>query len=117
MDVYRFVIKENDPGKIYTPGISHGYGVGSRVDLLHKVGKYMVIRFPGASDWSGVGMSPEYYGAEYLLCEIVCFQEGSKNIETDFFKVLERCQPARFWRACKKDYIKMANDLAAQEEG
>ena len=112
MDEYRFVIKENDPGKIYTPGISHGHGVGSRVDLLHKVGKYRVVRIPGASDFSSRGQT-EYYGAQYLLCEIY---DRYNEDKFEWFKVLEKCQPGRFWRACKKDYIKMANDLAAQEE-
>lgn len=111
MDVYKFIIKENDPGKIYTPGVSHGYGVGSRVDLLHKVSRYMVIKIPGASDFSGRGQS-EYYGSQYLLAEAYDpYNEGSLT----HFKVLERTQPGRFWRATKKDYIRMANDLAAQE--
>lgn len=115
MDEYRFQIKEWDPGKIYTPGISHGYGVGDRVDLLYKVDKYMVIRFPGASDWSGVGMFPKYYGAEYLLCEVVDTKEGLRYSEGDFFRVLERVQPGRQWSKVKKDFIKKAEELAKEE--
>lgn len=102
MDSYRFLIKENDPGKIYTPGVSHGYGVGSRVDLVYRNDKFMVVRFPGASDWFGIGMSPEYYGSEYLLCEIV---------SDDRFDVIERVQPGRKWYKCKKEMIEKCNRL------
>jgi hypothetical protein len=108
METYKFYIPEDEPNKIITPGISHGYGVGNKVDLLHKNGKYMVVKFPGASDWAGRFSTPEYFKTEYLFVKII----DRNGLIAEHFEVIERKEPGRFWKKLKTEYINRCNELS-----
>jgi hypothetical protein len=110
MNDYRVRFDEKYPDKVFVPGVSFGYGIGSELPLLHRSGDYLVVKIPGSSDWSGIGET-EYYGSEYLLCKL-CLHSIGREGSGDYLKILERKQPGRFWAKTKRDFINKANQLA-----
>lgn len=56
-----FRLKQDLRGNWFTPGLRHGYGVGSNVELIEQKGQRAIIKIKGAADWSGIGMKPEYF--------------------------------------------------------
>jgi len=106
-----FVIR--DDGRLHFPGVEFGYGNALPVQVARK-GKYLVARTPPRRNWSGVGLSPEYSRAEYLLVEIGPDNLGRSGGGEWFrvVKIIEKVEPGAKWQAEARRLVAKMEELA-----
>lgn len=108
---YKFYIRETEPNKIVTPGVSHGYGVGNKIDLIHKEKDFMVVRFPGANEFSSRGSS-EYYPTRYALVKII----DKYGTFDEYFEIIEEIEPGKRWKKTKDDLVAKCKAMQVERD-
>ena len=85
----------NTRSGLYVPGIDFGY---TGIHIVKDFGKYLILKNPGQTAWSGVGMT-SYYPANYRIVKVVWWDSQYTCVE----EIGREIEPGQKWRACIAD--------------
>lgn len=108
-----------DGDRIHVHGVSFGYG-DSNPYILHQGKNHLVVKQPGAGDWSSIGQS-DYSPARYHLIRIEWLDGdwvGDEWIDNIWFKsmeIIESVVPGRKWHATKKRLIEQLKKIETED--
>lgn len=87
--------------KIIFRGVSFGYGIGGRLDIIYRNGSYLIAYHKTSADWVGLGQTASV-PATYMLVVI------DDKVAT----VIKDISPGYQWRKARKELIAECDKLA-----
>lgn len=105
------IFSQGEDGKAKS-GVDFG---GGPLMLIHQAGRYRVYHHTGGTQWVSYFTGRAYSAAAYLLVRIDPARVPRENIERA--TILLEVEPARKWRACKRQMIRACDLLSALERG
>ena len=101
--------------KIYkTPALDVSgidYGGGNNPEILHRNGKYAVVRVKGSRQWAQVGAT-KYYGSTYYLIELTFDKTSGIGVDWYKFYELKDIDPGNYWQQALKTLKAECDELA-----
>lgn len=77
---------------LYTPGIDWG---PKGLHIVKDFGEYLILKNPGHTGWSGIGMT-DYYPTDYCIVKVIKWDSEFNYVE----RIGRPVEPGQKWRAC-----------------
>lgn len=90
---------------LYVPGWDFG---PKGLHIVKDFGEYLILKNPGHTGWSGIGMT-EYYPTNYRIVKVIKW-DAKYNYADEIGKSVE---PGQKWRACIADLTAQVEKLLA----
>ena len=103
---FHFNIEIRADGSVRTPGVNFG----GHVVLVHRQGRYAVLRVPSGSHWAGIG-SRSSHGSKWMLVKVVHETTPAARSLTgraftrDVATIVDEAEPGTKWHATRNRMV------------
>jgi hypothetical protein len=109
----QFTAKINARGILESPHVDFG----KPLVIVHRRGRYLVVRCAGHGFWKGRGQRQEYVPTEYMLLRMdrTTWTLNGVQVEKSVAVVVRRAKPGREWKPCLLAMKMTCDELDAKQ--